>query len=87
MEEFTTWMPISDAAKRYVSVWLYSADFVDEDFNPTGVVDGYWNDDLGWTVWWWNGCHDCYDTISMVAPTHFAQKVSPAGMLKMPEGG
>jgi len=70
------WKPISTAPKN-TAVLLFSEDFIDEDFNPTGVVDGHWSDDTEWTIWQWNGYQDCFDTINNVNPTHWAPKLSP----------
>ena len=63
-----------DSEKHTDPVFLYSPDFIDEDFNPTGIVDGFWNDDYGWTIWRWNSCQDCYDTVNFAEPRIFAQK-------------
>jgi hypothetical protein len=70
------WLPISEAPKND-PLLLFATDFIDEDFNPSGIVDGFWNDETGWTIWRWNGCHDCYDTIEGAEPTHFARKEIP----------
>ena len=59
---------------KYPCVLLFSEDFIDEDFNPTGIVDGYWQDDEGWVIWQWNNCQDCYDTVRGAQPTHWAYK-------------
>ena len=76
IQETIIWQSISKAPKDQ-PLWLYASDFVDEDFNPSGIVDGFWNDDNGWTIWKWNGCHDCYDTVEGAGPELFAIKVSP----------
>lgn len=71
-----TWLPIEQAPKDR-PLWLFSPEFIDEDFNPSGVVDGHWNCDAGWVCWSWNGCQDCYDTLEGQGPTHYAEKIPP----------
>lgn len=70
------WLPISEAPKD-VPIWLFSKEFIDLDFNQTGVVDGCWGEDEGWVIWGYDGCNDCYTTIRNSSPTHFALKVNP----------
>lgn len=72
------WMPIDQAPKDGTPLWLYSPTFEDLDFNPTGVVDGFWMDEYGWTIWLWDGCQDEYETVrTHPSPTHFAYKFGP----------
>lgn len=70
------------APKDGTSVLLYNEEWEDEDFNPTGVMDGYWDEFFDgylhgtWVVAGWNSCSDSYQSFSGV-PTHWAPKVSP----------
>lgn len=76
------WMPIDSAPKTGDPVWLWNDEWVDEDYNPTGVMDGYWDehfDDIPggtWVVAGWSSCHDVYGSYAAV-PTHWAPKVKP----------
>lgn len=43
------------------SLLLYSEAFIDNDFNRSGVVEGYFCDGK-WFGSFWNPCHDTYDS-------------------------
>lgn len=64
---------ISEADKYSGEYLLYGPSLIDLDFNPTGIVEGHWQDDEGWVGAVWSGCHDCWDA-RIVSPTHFARK-------------
>jgi hypothetical protein len=74
---------LEEAPKDGTPIWLWSEDWIDEDYNPTGVMDGYWDenyDDIPggtWVVAGWNSCHDCYDSFPAADPTMWAHKKSP----------
>ncbi|MCK5644299.1 MAG: hypothetical protein KAJ19_26100 [Gammaproteobacteria bacterium] len=76
IKRIVKWQEIESAPKGPMLL-LFSPDFIDEDFNPSGVVDGYWNDDAGWCCWQWNGCQDCYMTVEGQGPTMWAEKTNP----------
>jgi hypothetical protein len=70
------WLPISEAPDNQ-EVLLWSPDFVDEDFNPDGVIFGYKN--FGEDTWYgaiWNGEQDCWDDRE-VKPIKFMYKPQP----------
>lgn len=69
------WYDIKLAPKNGVPVLLWSKDFIDEDFNPSGTIDGYFDEQRGWTGAIWNGCQDVWDTVPYLEPTHFMLKV------------
>ena len=71
------WKSIEEAPEESgIGLFLWSKEFVDLDFNPTGVVDGYRDPEAGWVIWQWDGCNDCYSTV-VGEPTHFAFKQGP----------
>ncbi|MEQ7870699.1 hypothetical protein V6R97_08600 [Chromohalobacter salexigens] len=73
------WRPIEEAEKYNGDYLLYGPDLVDLDFNETGVVEGHWQDDMGWVGAVWCGQHDCWhDTI--IEPTHFLPKFNPESL-------
>ena len=54
-----------------VPVLLYSKDWIDDDFVPRGIVEGYYNPDLGFVGAFWNPCHDTWDAVQDCLPTHW----------------
>lgn len=73
------WRPIEEAEKYNGEYLLYGPKLVDLDFNPAGVVEGHWQDDMGWVGAVWCGQHDCWhDTI--IEPTHFLPKFNPESL-------
>lgn len=74
------WQPIEDllnnAKLKYHAVLLYSPEFVDLDFNPEGVYEGFFTDGDGgkFLAAVWNNEQDCYDTLK-VEPTHYMLKI------------
>lgn len=72
------WIGIDDALPPHGKpVWLWSPNWVDEDFNPEGVRDGFYNDEGIWTSCGWDPCHDVYTTDETSVPLKWAYKVSP----------
>lgn len=58
-------------------LFLFSKAFIDPVFNPSGIIDGFYQDGEGWIGAVWN-THDggCWkDTV--VEPTHYCLKVKP----------
>ena len=73
------WRSIEEAEKYNGEYLLYGPELVDLDFNETGVVEGHWQDDMGWVGAVWCGQHDCWhDTI--IEPTHFLPKFGPESL-------
>jgi hypothetical protein len=68
------WLPIESAPKDGTPLHLFSEGFIDEDFNPSGVIEGSWCD--GWIGAVWNGYTDQYDT-NEVVPTHYRHHPAP----------
>jgi len=71
------WQPIDTAPKNGESIILYSKEFIDLDYNESGVVDGFFDYQDGWTIAVWNGCHDVYDSKTHVEPTYWMEKRGP----------
>lgn len=67
------WRPIEEAEKYDGEFLLYGPSLIDPDFNPTGIVEGHWQDDEGWVGAVWCGCHDCWNAV-VIEPTHFTRK-------------
>lgn len=72
------WQPISTAPK-FVPVRLYAqgGGFHDEDFNPSGSVEGHWSDDTAWCGAFWNPEQDCWDRRDGIVPTHWQPLPNP----------
>lgn len=84
------WQPISTAPK-YTPIRLYAqgGGFYDEDFNPSGSVEGHWCDDSGWIGAFWDGEHDCWQRREDIVPTHWMPlpAAPDAARLSPPVGG
>ena len=78
------WQSMNSAPLDSTPVLLWHKDFVDEDFNPSGVIDGYFSADAdcGWIGAIWNGCQDCWDTIEWLEPSHWMPKINPNDYIK-----
>lgn len=74
--KMTQWVSIDKATDQEGDVLLYVPDLVDEDFNPTGVIEGHWQDVDGWVGAVWCPVQD-YWKYRAVSPTHFLRKYSP----------
>lgn len=74
------WRPIAEATvgDRFIDgpLWLAGPALIDEDYNPEGIVEGFWLDDIGWQAAVWCGYHDEWHT-KTVEPTHFMQRIPP----------
>lgn len=77
-EQQAGWLPIATAPK-YVPIRLYAqgGDFHDEDFNPSGSVEGHWSDDTAWCGAFWNPEQDCWDRRDGIVPTHWQPLPDP----------
>ena len=62
-----------ETAPEDEDILLFSEDWQDTDFNPSGIRDGYWSEDVGWVSAKWNECHDSWDSVQCF-PTHWAEK-------------
>jgi hypothetical protein len=73
------WLPIADIKDKYIpGMFLYGPELVCPDFNPEGVVEGHWVDDIGWQGAVWNGYNDEWET-KTINPTHFMLKPKAPG--------
>lgn len=66
------WMPIADvgAEEKYDGFFLlFATSLIHEDFNPSGIVEGYWQDGEGWIAAIWNNDQDCWNA-KVIEPTH-----------------
>lgn len=83
LKEESAWRPIesvSEDDRRAGFFLLFSPTLVDADFNPIGVVEGYWQDGEGWIGAVWNNDQDCWDAES-VTPTLFRPLPAPPSEL------
>ena len=70
------WQTIETANKYGEPVWLFDPALIEADFNPTGTVDGHWQDDEGWMGAVWDGYRDEWST-KVINPTHWMARTSP----------
>jgi len=71
------WQDIVSAPKDGTVLLLWSADWVDEDFNHTGIVEGFWSDDDGWITCIWDAYQDEYCTARGYLPSKWALMIPP----------
>lgn len=81
----TGWKSISELDVKRENAYgipylLFAKELIDEDFNPSGVVEGFFQDgddeDAGWLGAIWDNDQDCYNLIP-IKPTHFKEKRGP----------
>ena len=73
LNAYGRWRPIgqiTDKEKHEPGLWLHDPELIDEDFCPSGCVEGCWCEDEGWYGAVWNGSQDVWNT-SVISPTHF----------------
>lgn len=65
------WRPI-ETADKYSGriICVFDPDLVNEDFNPDGTTEAYWQDDEGWKAPVWCDCNDEWET-KVINPTHW----------------
>jgi hypothetical protein len=67
------WRPIHKFTEgKCTPVLLYSPAWVDGDFCPKGVREGFLTDDEGWISAKWDGHFDDWIAVSNCEPTHWA---------------
>lgn len=78
-ELITPWQSMNSAPLDSTPVLLFHKDWIDDDFNPSGVVDGFFTDDvdMGWAGAFWNDCQECWDTRHWLEPSHWMPKEGP----------
>jgi len=64
-------------APHGIPVWCWSDKWIDEDFNPEGVREGFYNDEGYWITCGWDACHDVYTTIEDEVPVKWAYRIKP----------
>lgn len=70
------WISIEDKLPDSEPVYFYHKDWIDEDFNPKGQREGFYNpngDPDDWTSAKWIPDQDCYTTAYDV-PTHWCKQ-------------
>lgn len=66
------WSSDFSCIPKGVPVLLYNRDWIDADFCPEGVIEGYWDEGMfpGWIGAVWNPSSDQWDATE-VFPTHW----------------
>lgn len=84
LEDFLTkkpdqneWQLIESAPKDGTPVHLWSKDWINPDFTPTGVREGHYNDEFEWLVSVWNEYSDEWVTANYQEPTHWRPIIGP----------
>ncbi|WP_421717464.1 hypothetical protein [Algiphilus sp.] len=75
------WQPIESLTCDHIDVLLYSADWIDPDFCPSGIREGFRNEDDQGPIFAarWDG--DYWVTDEDVQPTHWRRKPRPPAAL------
>lgn len=63
-----------------VPVWFWSSEWVDPDFNPEGIREGFYAEDGGYTSCEWDPCHDVYATDEESIPTMWVLRCPPGSV-------
>jgi len=71
------WRNVDELTLNHGAVLLFSPEWIDEDFNPSGTREGFRNETDTGPIYSakWNPCQDCWDTEENSKPTKF--KVLP----------
>ncbi len=82
VNELEAWQPI-EKLKYGIPVLIYDPAWIDPDFNPKGIREGFRNEDNTGPIWSakWNDCGDCWETMIDDGGTHWKAQPQP------PEGG
>lgn len=78
------WRPIATAPKDGTPIRIYADGLKDEDFNPSGSVEGFWQDGEGWLGAVWNPQHDYWMALPM-KPTHWQPLPEPPSDTPQPD--
>ena len=79
-DQAVDWTPVETQTPPHgIPVWLWSKEWVDEDFNPTGIREGHFIEGEGYTSCGWDPCGDVFTTDEESIPTMFAYKRKPHG--------
>ena len=72
------WISVKEKDSPHgIPVLLWSKEWVDEDFNPTGVREGHFVEGEGYTSCGWDACQDVFTTEENSYPSMWSKKVSP----------
>ena len=75
------WTPVSETKPPHGEpVWLWSQEWVHEDFNRTGVRDGHYIEGEGFVSCGWDPCGDVFTTDEESVPQKWAFKISGASL-------
>lgn len=78
IESELNWQSVSETpAPHGIPVWCCNPAWINEDFNPEGIREGFWNDDGYWITCGWDPCNDVFTTIEQDTPTMWATRVKP----------
>jgi hypothetical protein len=87
------WCVIKGEPEDSYPCLLWHQDWIDPDFNPTGVRQGFWGphpddpDQECWIVARWNPCHDVWETErAEPQPSHWRPMPAPPTDQPAPEG-
>jgi len=77
LEAKDRWIPVGDpvAPPEGQSLLLFNPEWIDEDFNPTGVREGFCGPDNWFSAFWFD-YQDCYETDTQ-PPTHWKPVCPP----------
>lgn len=80
------WQPIESLTCDHIDVLLYSADWIDPDFCPSGIREGFRNEDDQGPIFAarWDG--DYWVTDEDARPTHWRRKPRPPAALAAQRG-
>ena len=73
LKKNTTWRPIETLDLGGDAVLLYAEKWIDEDFNPKGIREGFRNGSDDGPIYSakWNDCHECWETDVSHEATHW----------------
>jgi hypothetical protein len=74
------WKPIETLRLNELTgfgVRIYAPSLIDADWNPHGTAEGTPTDEGPITAAVWDGCHDCYRSVSVTDATHWQPLPEP----------
>jgi hypothetical protein len=80
------WQPIATAPKNTpIRLYAQGGGFYDEDFNPSGSVEGQWTDGT-WCGAFWDPVHDTWFRRDDIVPTHWMPLPAAPTLLGVADG-
>jgi len=77
------WKNFADEKSPHgIPVLAWHPDWVHEDFNPTGVREGFWCDEGYFMSCGWDSCNDVFTTEDDIIPYFWAEKIMPTGNIQ-----